>query len=198
VRALSNRIPTKRIDNLEHAIVAHAADDHWYSLNTAGSGFDTVLGLRTCAGPELACNDNAAGLITSEIVRKFNKNDAVQVVVGGNLWGQTREYSSCYSRANNVMVQKRWAVSWRIPAMLRGAARPYRSTLRTMGTRCWWCRVPGKPGYPTQRLVTAYRRIVLVECRSGIVTATGDEVNPRSCHSMRAGTLATLAQPDSR
>jgi hypothetical protein len=57
----------------------------FYSVSTAGSSFDTVLGLRsdTCNGKELACVDDVAGLATSEYVGRFVENQRLAVVVDG-------------------------------------------------------------------------------------------------------------------
>jgi hypothetical protein len=57
----------------------------WYSINTTGSTFDTVLYLRdgTCSGTELACNDNANGGAQSEILYQFTENQRVAIYVDG-------------------------------------------------------------------------------------------------------------------
>jgi hypothetical protein len=74
----------------------------YYSVNTAGSSFDTVLGvlLPTCSGKtdggldagadggasnEIACNNDTATTSQSEIVRKFQKGDRVLLVVDGSV-----------------------------------------------------------------------------------------------------------------
>jgi hypothetical protein len=59
--------------------------DDWYSIDTFGSSFDTVLYLRdaACDGPELACSDNAGGTTQSEIIRQFTKGRRVAIYVDG-------------------------------------------------------------------------------------------------------------------
>ena len=78
-----------------------APRDDYYRFSTAGSTFDTVLSLRdaTCSGTELACNDNAGALPTSEIVQRIAQGDHVIAVVDGNAdFGTSQlevEYVTC-------------------------------------------------------------------------------------------------------
>lgn len=59
--------------------------DGFYTLDTQGSTFDTVLYvLDDCAGPELLCNDNVEGSVSSSIVGSFAQGDRVAVVIDGN------------------------------------------------------------------------------------------------------------------
>jgi hypothetical protein len=65
------------------AFTAPATD--YYVFSTAGSAFDTVLGLlASCGGDELACNQNvSAQSAQSELVRKIERGQQVLVVVDG-------------------------------------------------------------------------------------------------------------------
>jgi hypothetical protein len=65
------------------AFTAPATD--YYLFSTAGSSFDTVLGvLASCGGAELACNQNiSAQSAQSELVRKIERGQQVLVVVDG-------------------------------------------------------------------------------------------------------------------
>jgi hypothetical protein len=61
-----------------------APEAGYYSIDTFGSSFDTALAVvgSACTG-ELACNDDAGGEISSEIVREFAAGEAVVLVVDG-------------------------------------------------------------------------------------------------------------------
>jgi len=58
-----------------------------YAIDTFGSAFDTVLSVRdgTCAGNELACNDDAIG-VQSEVQLALRAGQAVMVIVEGYGW----------------------------------------------------------------------------------------------------------------
>ncbi|HET9957414.1 MAG TPA: hypothetical protein VFQ61_23105 [Polyangiaceae bacterium] len=57
----------------------------YYSINTIGSDFDTVLyTLPSCEGKELACNNNTGTSPQSEILSHFKKDERVLLVVDGN------------------------------------------------------------------------------------------------------------------
>lgn len=59
--------------------------DGFFVLDTEGSDFDTLLYvLDDCGGSELACNDNAEGSVSSQVVAPFVMGDRVVVVVDGN------------------------------------------------------------------------------------------------------------------
>lgn len=61
----------------------------YYSFDTVGSGFDTVLSLHSsCEGRELACNQDHGGLPQSEVVANLAKDEEVLVVVDGNVGDQ--------------------------------------------------------------------------------------------------------------
>jgi hypothetical protein len=65
-----------------------APTSDYYSINTLGSDFDTVLGLfdPSCSdagSSEIDCSNNTASGSQSEIVRHFNKGDRVLVVIDG-------------------------------------------------------------------------------------------------------------------
>src|SRR4029077_17165489 len=62
----------------------------YYSLNTFGSGFDTVLAVRdgSCTGPEIACNNNSPTTLQSEIIRSFTANQHDVVVIDRNAGDQ--------------------------------------------------------------------------------------------------------------
>jgi hypothetical protein len=57
----------------------------YYSVNTVGSSFDTVLAVLqpACAGPELACNDDSGGSPQSEVVQNFTQGQRVLVAIDG-------------------------------------------------------------------------------------------------------------------
>lgn len=71
--------------DLAFEFVAPATD--YYVFDTAGSDFDTTLALfaETCAGPELACNDNFGSLPSSRLVARLEAGQRVIVAVDGNL-----------------------------------------------------------------------------------------------------------------
>ncbi len=56
-----------------------------YAVSTAGSTFDTVLGLRagSCDGAEIACVDDDTGSSTGTVVGRFVADDRVAIVVDG-------------------------------------------------------------------------------------------------------------------
>ncbi len=58
----------------------------FFVLDTQGSNYDTVLYVLddTCDGPELACNNDAEGSVSSRIVAKFHEDQRVVVVLDGN------------------------------------------------------------------------------------------------------------------
>ena len=63
-----------------------APADGRYTLSTAGSGFDTVLYALdgTCAGPELACSDDTAGIgLTSQIEVDLIAGQTIVIVADG-------------------------------------------------------------------------------------------------------------------
>ncbi|MBL4637540.1 MAG: hypothetical protein JKY56_27030 [Kofleriaceae bacterium] len=61
-----------------------AAVTDYYIFDTAGSSFDTVLGLiDECDGTELACNNNIGQLATSEIVARVPRDESRLIVVDG-------------------------------------------------------------------------------------------------------------------
>jgi hypothetical protein len=56
----------------------------YYTFDTFGSGFDTVLGLYAeCAGEEFACSNNVGELGQSEVVRKFEGGQQALVLIDG-------------------------------------------------------------------------------------------------------------------
>lgn len=56
----------------------------YYAIDTFGSSFDTVLAVYDqCGGAELACNNDAAALPQSELVRKFQQGERALLVVEG-------------------------------------------------------------------------------------------------------------------
>ena len=57
----------------------------YFRFHTLGSSFDTVLYLRDgCDGDEIACNNNAVGVASSEVIEHFDKGSRAIVVVDGN------------------------------------------------------------------------------------------------------------------
>jgi hypothetical protein len=68
------------------AVLWTAPATGWYAFDTAGSAFDTVLGIYqpSCTGTELACNNNVASGPTSEILRGFDRGQSALVVIDGN------------------------------------------------------------------------------------------------------------------
>jgi hypothetical protein len=68
------------------AVLWTAPASGWYSLNTAGSSFDTVLGVLepACSGAELACSNDVGARPDSEIVRYFARAESVLAVIDGN------------------------------------------------------------------------------------------------------------------
>lgn len=59
--------------------------DGFFVLDTQGSDFDTVLHLYDdCGGTELACNDDAEGVVSSRVVSPFEAGERVLVVVDGS------------------------------------------------------------------------------------------------------------------
>jgi hypothetical protein len=66
-----------------------APEAGYYSIDTFGSSFDTVLGVvsAACDGTELACNDNGGEAPQSELVRQFAVGEGVVLVVDGNSGG---------------------------------------------------------------------------------------------------------------
>ncbi len=74
--------------DVAYRFVAPAAG--YYSFDTLGSGFDTVVSLYSggCAGPELSCDQDHGGLPQSEVVAELTKNQEVLVVVDGSVGDQ--------------------------------------------------------------------------------------------------------------
>lgn len=72
-------------DASEQTFTFTAPADATYTFSTAGSAYDTVLGLLDgCGGVELACNDDApSGGLQSELSRPMASGDTVLVVVDG-------------------------------------------------------------------------------------------------------------------
>jgi hypothetical protein len=65
----------------------------YYSFDTLGSSFDTVLSLfASCTGRQLACNQDTAGVPQSEVVASLEKDQEVLVVVDGSV-GDQGQYS---------------------------------------------------------------------------------------------------------
>jgi hypothetical protein len=66
-----------------------APEAGYYSIDTFGSSFDTVLGVVSaeCDGAELACNDDGGEAPHSELVRQFAAGEGVVLVVDGNSGG---------------------------------------------------------------------------------------------------------------
>lgn len=66
----------------------------YYSFDTLGSAFDTVVSLYSggCAGAELGCNQDHGGLPQSEVVAELSKDQEVLVVVDGSV-GDQGQYS---------------------------------------------------------------------------------------------------------
>lgn len=65
----------------------------YYSFDTLGSSFDTVLSLfSSCTGRQLACNQDISGVPQSEVVASLEKDQEVLVVVDGSS-GDQGEYS---------------------------------------------------------------------------------------------------------
>jgi hypothetical protein len=56
-----------------------------YTIDTFGSSFDTVLYVRnaTCGGPELACNDDASGVLQSQVTVTLAAGQTIIIVVDG-------------------------------------------------------------------------------------------------------------------
>jgi hypothetical protein len=77
--------------DVAYRFVAPAAG--YYSFDTLGSSFDTVLSVfSSCAGRELGCNQDAAGVPQSEVVVSLEKDEEVLVVVDGSV-GDQGQYS---------------------------------------------------------------------------------------------------------
>jgi hypothetical protein len=66
----------------------------YYSFDTLGSAFDTVVSIYSggCGGTELACNQDSGGLPQSEAVAQLTKDQEVLVVVDGSV-GDQGQYS---------------------------------------------------------------------------------------------------------
>jgi hypothetical protein len=66
-----------------------APEAGYYSIDTFGSSFDTVLGVvsAACDGTELACNDDGGEAPRSELVRQFGAGEGVVLVVDGKSGG---------------------------------------------------------------------------------------------------------------
>ncbi|WP_437968451.1 MXAN_6577-like cysteine-rich protein [Sorangium sp. So ce260] len=66
-----------------HAFTAPA--DALYTFDTLGSGFDTVLYVLdgTCSGPSLGCNDDATGVLQSQVRVVLDEGQTVVAVVDG-------------------------------------------------------------------------------------------------------------------
>lgn len=80
-----------RSPDVAYRFVAPAAG--YYSFDTLGSSFDTVLSLfSSCTGRELGCNQDTAGLPQSEVVVSLEKDEEVLVVVDGSV-GDQGQYS---------------------------------------------------------------------------------------------------------
>jgi hypothetical protein len=77
--------------DVAYRFVAPAAG--YYSFDTLGSSFDTVLSVfSSCTGRELGCNQDTAGVPQSEVVVSVEKDEEVLVVVDG--WvGDQGQYS---------------------------------------------------------------------------------------------------------
>jgi hypothetical protein len=62
-----------------------APETGYYSIDTLGSSFDTVLGVvaASCDGTELACDDDGAQAPASEVLREFAAGEEVVFVVDG-------------------------------------------------------------------------------------------------------------------
>jgi antitoxin (DNA-binding transcriptional repressor) of toxin-antitoxin stability system len=71
--------------SVDTALTFTAPATDYYQFSTAGSSFDTVLGLlSSCGGTELACNQNVSEQSSqSELVRKVERGEQVLVVVDG-------------------------------------------------------------------------------------------------------------------
>ena len=56
-----------------------------YTIDTAGSAFDTVLYVRstTCSGAELACNDDSGGTRQSRVTLTLAAGQRIVIVVDG-------------------------------------------------------------------------------------------------------------------
>jgi len=65
-----------------------------YTIDTAGSAFDTILSVRgnTCNGPDVACDDDSGPGTTSSATFPLNANDVVLFAIDGYL-GATGNYN---------------------------------------------------------------------------------------------------------
>ena len=72
------------LDTPDAAYQWHPPTSDFYVLDTVGSDYDTALYLLDgCDGTELSCNDNGPEGLSSRIVRSFEADDSVVVVLDG-------------------------------------------------------------------------------------------------------------------
>jgi hypothetical protein len=72
------------------AVLWTAPASGWYAFDTAGSSFDTVLGIYepSCDGAERACNNNVSDGPTSEVLYGFERGESALVVIDGQSGAQ--------------------------------------------------------------------------------------------------------------